>query len=72
MMGAGVEGDSGIIMENVCKDDMQNRGERLMLMLMIAGILAGGVVLVVVGVVVVVEVGVMSFSEGRLLPVAEV
>ena len=72
MMGAGVEGGSGIIMENVCKDDMQNRGERLMSMLMIAGILAGGVVVVVVGVVVVVEVGVMSFSEGRLLPVAEV
>ena len=72
MMGAGVEGDSGIIMENVCKDDMQNRGERLMSMLMIAGILAGGVVVMVVGVVVVVEVGVMSFSEGRLLPVAEV
>ena len=43
-----------------------------MSMLMIAGILAGGVVVVVVGVVVVVEVGVMSFSEGRLLPVAEV
>ena len=47
-------------------------GGRLVLMLMRAGILAGRVVVVVVSVMVMVEVGVVSFSEGRWLPVAEV
>ena len=68
----GKEGDSGIVMEDVCEDGMQNLGGRFVLMLMSAGILAGGVVVVAVGVMVVVEVGVMSFSEGRCLPVVEV
>ena len=67
-----MEGDSGIVMEDVCGDDMRNLGERLVLMLMRAGILVSGVVVVVVGVMVMVEVGVVSFSEGRCLPVAEV
>ena len=44
----------------------------LVLMLMRAGILVVGVVVLVVGVMVMVEVGVVSFSEGRCLPVAEV
>ena len=66
-----MEGDSGIAMEDVCGDDMQNLGGRLVLMLMRAGILVGGVVVVVVAVMVMVEVGVVSFSEGRCLPVVE-
>ena len=44
----GMEGDSGIAMEDVYGDDMQNLGGRLVLMLMRAGILVGGVVVVVV------------------------
>ena len=40
-------------------------------MLMRAGILVGGVVVVVVEVMVMVEIGVVSFPEGRCLPVAE-
>ena len=67
-----MEGDSGIVMEEVCGDDMQNLGGGLVLMLMRAGILVGGVLVVVVGVMVMVEVGVVSFPEGRCLPVAEV
>ena len=43
-----------------------------MLMLMTAGILVGGMVVVVVEVMVVVVVGVMSFSEERCLSVTEV
>ena len=42
------------------------------LMLMRAGILVGGVVVVVVRVMLMVEVEVVSFPEGRFLPVAEV
>ena len=49
---------------------MQNLGGGLVLMLMRAGIMVGGVV--VVEVMVMVEVGVVSFSEGRSLPVVEV
>ena len=49
---------------------MQNLGGGLVLMLMRAGIMVGGVV--VVEVMVMVEVGVVSFSEGRCLPVVEV
>ena len=67
-----MEGDSGFVMENACGDDMQNLGWRLVLMLMRAGILVGGVTVMVVGVMVMVEVGVVSFSEGRYLPVVEV
>ena len=44
---------------------MQNLGGGLVLMLMRAGIMVGGVVVVVVEVMVMVEVGVVSFSEGR-------
>ena len=47
-MGAGgMEVDSGTVMEDVCEDGMQNLGGRLMLMLMRACILVGGVVVVV-------------------------
>ena len=45
-----MEGDSGIVMEDVCEDNMQNLGGRLVLMLMRAGILVGEVVMVAVGV----------------------
>ena len=65
--GGGVEGDSGIVMEEVSGDDMPNLAGGLVLMLIRAGILVGGVVVVVVGVMVMVEVGVVSFSEGRCL-----
>ena len=63
--------DSGIVMEDVCGDNMRNLGGRLVLMLMRVGILVGGVVVVAVGVMVMVEVGVVSFSEGSCLLVAE-
>ena len=61
-----MEGDSGIVMKDVCGDDMRNLGG------MRAGNLVGGVVMAVVGLMVMVEVGVVSFSEGRCLLVAEV
>ena len=57
-----MQGDSGIVIEDVCDDGMQNLGGRLVLMLMRAGILVGDVVVVAVGVMVVVAVGVISFS----------
>ena len=62
-----MECDSGILLEDVCGDDIRNLGGRLVLMLMRAGILVGGVVVVVLGVMVMVmvDVGVMSFSKGR-------
>ena len=66
----GMEGDSGIVMEDVCRDDVQNLEGRLVLMLMRPGILCVGVVVVAVGVMVMVEV--VPFSEGRCLPVVEV
>ena len=48
-MGAGrMEGDSGIVMEDVCENGMQYLGGMLILMLMRAGILVGGVVVVAV------------------------
>ena len=50
---------------------MESRWD-LVLMLMRAGILVGGVVVVVVRVMLMVEVEVVSFPEGRFLPVAEV
>ena len=68
----GMGGDSGIIMEDVCEDGMQNLGARLVSMLLRAGILVGGLVVVVVGVMVVVAVGVVSFSEEWCLIVREV
>ena len=71
-MQGGMEGDIGIVMEEVYGNDMWNLGGRLVLMLVRAGILVGGVVVVVMGVMVMVEVEVVSFSEGRCLPVAEV
>ena len=67
----GMRGDSGIVMEDVCEDGMQNLGGRLVLMLMRAGILVGGLVVVVVGVMVVVAVGVVSFSEEQCMSVRE-
>ena len=66
----GMEGDSGIVIEDVCGDDVQNLEGRLVLMLMRPGILCVGVAVVAVGVMVMVEV--VPFSEGRCLPVAEV
>ena len=39
-----MEGDCGIVMEDVCGNDMWNLGERLVLMLMRTGILVGGVI----------------------------
>ena len=65
-----MEGDSGIVMEELSGDDMWNLGGGLVLMLMRPGILFGGVV--VLGVMVMVEVGVVSFPKGRFLLVAEV
>ena len=64
--------DSGIVMEDVCEDGMQNLGERLVPLLMRAGILVGGLIVVVVGVMVVVGVGIVSFSEELCLSVTEV
>ena len=63
-MGAGkMKDDKGTIIEDEYEVEMQNLGERLMFILMSAGIL--------VGVVVVVAVGVISF-EKRCLSVVEV
>ena len=67
-----MEGDSDIVMDDVCGDDMWNLGGRLVLMLMRADVLVGEVVVETVGVMVMVEVGVVSFFEGRCLPLAEV
>ena len=50
---------------------MRNLGGGLVLMLMRAGTMVGGVVVVVVEVTVMVKVGVVSFSEGSCLPVAQ-
>ena len=71
-MYVGMEGDSGIVMEDVCEDGMQNLGGRLVLMLMRAGYLVGELVVVVVGAMVVVALGVISFSEKRCLSMMEV
>ena len=37
-----MEGDSGIVMEELCGDDMRNLGGGFVLMLMRAGFLVGG------------------------------
>ena len=50
-----MEGDSGIVIEDVCEDSMQSLARRLVLMLMRGGILIGEVV--------VVAVGIISFSD---------
>ena len=67
-----MEGDSGVIMEDVCEDGMQNLDGRLVLMFLRAGYLVGELVVVVVGVMVVVAVGVVSFSEKWCLSVMKV
>ena len=72
MVAGMMECDSGIVMEDVCKNGVRNLGLRLVLMLMRAGILVGELVVVVVGVMVVVVVGVISISEKRCLSVTEV
>ena len=55
-----MDGDSGIVMEDVCRDGMLNLGGRLVLMLMRGGVLVGGMVVVVVDVIVMVDVGVTT------------
>ena len=67
-----MKGYSFIIMEDVQEDDLQNLGGRLVLMLMRAGILVGGVVVVEVGVMVVAVMGVIPFSEKLCLSVLQV
>ena len=67
-----MKGYSFIIMEDVQEDDLQNLGGRLVLMLMRAGILVGGVVVVEVGVMVVAVMGVIPFSEKLCLSVMQV
>ena len=47
-----MEGDSGIVMDDVCGDDMWTLGGRLVMMLIRADILVGGKVVVVVEVMV--------------------
>ena len=68
----GVEGDSGVVIEDIYEDSMRNLGDGMVLMLMRAGILFGEAALVVVGVMVVEAVGVMSLFEKRSLLVTEV
>ena len=68
----GMKGYSFIIMEDVREDDLQNLGGRLVLMLMRASILIGGVVVVAVGVMGVAAMGVISFSEELCLSVMQV
>ena len=67
-----MKGYSFIIMEDVQEDDLQNLGGRLVLMLIRAGILVGGVVVVEVGVMVVAVMGVIPFSEKLCLSVMQV
>ena len=67
-----MKGYSFIIMEDVQEDDLQNLGGRLVLMLMRAGILVGGVVVVEVGVMVVAVMAVIPFSEKLCLSVMQV
>ena len=59
-----MQGDSGIAIEDVCEDSIQNLGGRLVLIFMRAGILVGEVV--------VAAVGVIFFYEKRCLSVTEV
>ena len=68
----GMEGNSSIVIEDVCEDDMQNLGGRLVLILMRAGILVGELVLVTVKVMLVVVVGLIFISEKRCLLVMKV
>ena len=68
----GMEGDRCIVKEDVCKNDMQNLGGRLVLIFMRTDILVGGMKVLAVRVMVVVAVGLISFSEQRCLSVTEV
>ena len=63
----GMEGDSGIAIEDICEDGMWNLGGGLLQMSMRAGILFG-----VAAVVAVAMVGVMSFFEKSSVLVTEV
>ena len=66
-MGAeGMEGESGVVIEGICEDDMQNLSWRLVWILIRASITFGKVVVVAVCVMVVAVVGVMSFFEKTL------
>ena len=67
-----MEGDSGIVIEDLCGCDMQNLGRRMVFMLMRASILVGEVVVVAVGVMVMVTMGAVSFSEKWCLSLMEV
>ena len=67
----GMADGNGIAMEDVCEDHMQYLGGRLLSMLISAGILVGGVVVVAVEVVVV-ALGIVSFSGEWYLSVMEV
>ena len=55
-----MDGDSGVVIEDVCRDGMRNIGGWLVLMLMKGGILVGGMVVVVVEGIVMVDVGVTT------------
>ena len=65
----GMTVDSGIVMEDLCGDGMENLGGRLVSILMRVSILVGGVVVVAV---MVLAVGIVSFSEEQCLSVTEV
>ena len=67
-----MEGNSSIVIEDICEDDMQNLGGRLVLILMRAGIFVGELVLVTVKVMLVVVVGLIFISEKRCLLVMKV
>ena len=67
-----MEGDSGIIIKDVCENGVRNLGGRLVLMLMRAGTLVDEVIVLAVGVMVVVMVRVMSLPEKWCFSVAEV
>ena len=67
--GCGVmKGDRGIVIEDLCEDDMQNLGGGLVQMLMRAGILFDEVTVVTVRVIVVAVVGLMYFFGKCCLP----
>ena len=63
-MGAGMEGDSDIFMEDVCENGIKILGGKPVLILMRAGYFVGGVA--------VVAVGVITFSEEQRVSVTEV
>ena len=55
-----MDGDSGVVMEDVCGDGIGNIGGWPVLMLMRGGILVCGMVVVEVGVITMVDVGVTT------------